>query len=202
LQRDERFEIPPGQFAFLLTDEILTVPNDVMALINVKSSIKLRGLINVSGFHVDPGYSGRLVISVFNAGPVPIVLSAGDPCFLIWFADLDGDPTYYYKKPGFNKINSDLISRVPSRNTSLLTVSRDLALLKNKTDLVFNIVIGVGVPFFIAVLVALTQIFAQKWYEKSVAVPAELFSGYFLTYVCSALTVILAIFFLKRRLDR
>ena len=59
----------PGQFAFLLTDEIVEVPDSAMALISIKAKIKWRGLINVSGFHVDPGFKGRLIFSVYNAGP-------------------------------------------------------------------------------------------------------------------------------------
>lgn len=203
LNRSEQFSIPAGQFAFLLTEEVLSIPNHVMALINVKSSIKLRGLINVSGFHVDPGYNGKLVISVFNAGPVPIILRAGDPCFLIWLADLDGDVgQYYYKKQGFTQISSDLISKVPTRNTSIQTLSRDVNLLRNKTDLVFNIVLGVGIPFFIAVLVAVIQMLAQKWYENRPNLPSEVFTDYFLTYIGSAITVVLIIFFINRRNNR
>jgi dCTP deaminase len=46
-------------------------------------------LVNVSGFHVDPGYRGQLTFAVFNAGPVPIHLKRGQPIFLIWYASLD-----------------------------------------------------------------------------------------------------------------
>jgi dCTP deaminase len=47
------------------------------------------GLINVSGFHVDPGFYGKLIYAVYNAGPSEIHLSRGTEMFLIWFADLD-----------------------------------------------------------------------------------------------------------------
>ena len=46
-------------------------------------------MVNVSGFHVDPGYRGQLTFAVFNAGPVPIHLKRGQPIFLIWYASLD-----------------------------------------------------------------------------------------------------------------
>ena len=86
---DECFTIPPGQFANLITSETVAVPNDALALISIKFQIKGRGLVNVSGFHVDPGYKGRLVFTVFNAGPAPIHLRRGQPTFLIWYASLD-----------------------------------------------------------------------------------------------------------------
>jgi dCTP deaminase len=89
----EAFTIPPGQLAFLLTEEIVTVPPDAIAFISMKAKIKFRGLINVSGFHVDPGFRGRLIFSVFNAGPLTIHLRQGQPTFLIWYANLDRTST-------------------------------------------------------------------------------------------------------------
>jgi dCTP deaminase len=84
----EQVTINPGQFALLLTEEELNIPTDKIAFISIKAKIKLRGLINVSGFHVDPGFRGKLVFSVYNAGTSPISLEKGEPYFLIWFAEL------------------------------------------------------------------------------------------------------------------
>jgi dCTP deaminase len=55
----------------------------------MRSRYKFRGLINVSGFSVDPGYSGKLLFSVYNAGPSPVHLTEGERWFTIFFADLD-----------------------------------------------------------------------------------------------------------------
>lgn len=89
LKDNEAFAIPPGQFAFLITEEYVRVPPTAMAFISMKARVKFGGLVNVSGFHVDPGYYGRLVFSVYNAGPLPISLQQGMPLFLIWYAYLD-----------------------------------------------------------------------------------------------------------------
>ena len=89
LESGQAFAVPPGQFAFLITEEIVEIPPDAMAFISMKAAIKFRGLVNVSGFHVDPGYRGRLIFSVFNAGPSVVHLRRGQGCFLIWFTDLD-----------------------------------------------------------------------------------------------------------------
>ena len=85
----EAFVIPPGQFAFLLTEEAVQVPTNAIAFISIRAKIKFRGLVNVSGFHVDPGYNGQLTFAVFNAGPVPVHLRRGQEIFLIWYAGLD-----------------------------------------------------------------------------------------------------------------
>ncbi|MYB88477.1 MAG: deoxycytidine triphosphate deaminase, partial [Proteobacteria bacterium] len=89
LRKNESFTIPSGQFAFLLTEEKVTVPDDAIAFISIKGRTKFKGLINISGFHADPGYQGRLLFSVLNAGPRPLHLQQGQKLFLIWYADLD-----------------------------------------------------------------------------------------------------------------
>src|SRR6266404_2128296 len=66
--------IKPGQFALLITKETVTIPDNVLAFISIKASIKFRGLVNVSGFHVDPGFTGKLKFAVYNAGSKDIVL--------------------------------------------------------------------------------------------------------------------------------
>ncbi|SRR5258706_597244 len=81
--------IPPGQLALLLTDEVVDVPPDAIAFISIKAGAKFRGLLNVSGFHVDPGFKGRLKFSVYNAGSEPAILECGQPLFPIWFSSLD-----------------------------------------------------------------------------------------------------------------
>src|SRR5439155_21170679 len=106
--------IPPGQFGLLITEEEVITPNDAIAFISVRSHIKFRGLVNVSGFHVDPGYKGKLKFSVYNAGSQTIVLEVGEPAFIIWFADLDR-PTkdsYYARKPGHSRITADDVMRI------------------------------------------------------------------------------------------
>jgi dCTP deaminase len=98
LTDDEAFTIPSGQFAFLLTEEVVSVPADAIALISIRARTKFKGLVNVSGFHVDPGYCGQLTFAVFNAGPVPIHIRRGQPIFLIWYGRLDRETAF--KKDG------------------------------------------------------------------------------------------------------
>lgn len=90
-EEKELITINPGQFALLLTMESVSIPFDKIAFISIKAGVKLRGLINVSGFHVDPGFRGNLLFSVYNAGSSPISLEKGEPYFLIWFAELKLD---------------------------------------------------------------------------------------------------------------
>src|SRR5690606_791554 len=101
VKRGESFTIPPGQFAFLLTEEVVSIPDNLMGWISLRSGIKFKGLVNISGFHVDPGFKGNLIYSVFNAGPSPIPISRGDPLFKLWIAELDGAVVekYIFRSP-------------------------------------------------------------------------------------------------------
>src|SRR5258708_2602483 len=87
--------ISPGQFALLLTKEKVKVPTHKIAFISIKFKEKKKGLVNVSGFHVDPGFEGHIIFSVYNAGPATIVIDKGAPCFLIWFSELTSSGTGY-----------------------------------------------------------------------------------------------------------
>ncbi|NHN79232.1 deoxycytidine triphosphate deaminase [Azotobacter chroococcum] len=97
-EKKPQFEIPCGQFALITTEEIIKVPPEYLAFISFKATYKFKGLINVSGFHVDPGWNGQLTFSVFNAGPRNIVMEKGDAFALIWYAKLDLESTVDYRK--------------------------------------------------------------------------------------------------------
>lgn len=133
LAYEQAVEIPTGQFAFLLTREFVRIPHDMIAFINMKNGLKSSGLVNVSGFHVDPGYNGKLVFSVFNAGPKTITVRQNDPAFLIWFARLEGATRKYAReKPGFTKISSDLIARLPEESASFNSLTARVEDLEKK----------------------------------------------------------------------
>lgn len=106
LKEDEQVRIPPGQFANLLTEEIVRVPADSLGLISAKFRWKQRGLVNVSGFHVDPGYEGNILFSMFNAGPETVVVARGDALFLLWYCALDRETVDTYKRPARTSITS------------------------------------------------------------------------------------------------
>jgi dCTP deaminase len=126
LTEGEAFTIPPGQFAFLLTEEVVTVPADAIAFISIRARTKFKGLMNVSGFHVDPGYRGQLTFAVFNAGPVPIHIRRGQPIFLIWYARLDRETAY--KKAGqiHKGIDIEAVTSVAGELQSFAGLSKKL----------------------------------------------------------------------------
>ncbi|MER8568032.1 deoxycytidine triphosphate deaminase [Mesorhizobium sp. M0924] len=124
LDVDEPFAIPPGQFAFLLTEETITIPIEAMGFISIKATYKLKGLVNVSGFHVDPGWSGPLIFAVFNVGPAPVHLQRGLPLFLLWIADLDAPSKKRKSKPGPDGIPPAMINNITGVVDSIYALDR------------------------------------------------------------------------------
>jgi dCTP deaminase len=147
------FVIPPGQFAFLLTRETIEVPADVMAFISMKATYKFQGLINVSGFHVDPGYRGPLVFSVYNAGPAPVHLRDRLPLFLIWYADLDRI-SVKTRQPNTGKgISNDLLKGMSGEILSLQSLSEKINAIKFETRLQ-SWFVGISGTIFLAIVLA------------------------------------------------
>nr|WP_211227233.1 hypothetical protein [Saccharospirillum impatiens] len=129
--------IPRGQFGFILTNEFVKVPGDPIAFISFKASYKFRGLINVSGFHVDPGWEGRLIFSVYNAGPSDITLKLHDNFALIWYSDLDRYSSDEFQKKSKQKqesISSGLINNISGGVVSPPRLKADIDALEKKLD--------------------------------------------------------------------
>lgn len=139
--------IPPGQFAFLLTEETVSIPSDAIGFISLKSKPKFGGLINVSGFHVDPGFQGKLIFSVFNAGPNSIHISRGDSLFLLWISDLSGavNPKYVKSNLGYGEIPSDLVTKVATENHSLQSLAKRVEDLNKQVTIYASVAAAIGV---------------------------------------------------------
>lgn len=92
-KNDPYISLPRGQFALLLTKESIELPRYLFGLISIRMGKKEQGLINISGFHVDPGFKGKLIFSVFNAGPSDVVLKYYDDMFLMFLYRLHKEAT-------------------------------------------------------------------------------------------------------------
>lgn len=140
LPEREQVVIHPGQFALLLTEEEVFVPKDLIAFISIKAGIKFRGLINVSGFHVDPGFKGHLKFSVYNAGSRNIVLHRGQPLFLIWFAQLDRETTDAYSgvHAGQKEISDNDVMKIQGDIISPSAIKEKIDDLQRQVDKLDN----------------------------------------------------------------
>lgn len=138
LSEGEAFSIDPGQFAFILTEERVELPFDNIGFISIRASTKFLGLVNISGFHVDPGYKGKLIFAVYNAGPTRIHLRRGDRIFPLWIAALDKKMQRTAWKVGHERIPASMITAISGEFTTayqlgekLKTAQEDIVQLKS-----------------------------------------------------------------------
>ncbi len=156
--------IPPGQFAYLTTREFVSLPQDVLGFINMKSSLKNSGLVNVSGFHVDPGYKGKLIFAVFNAGPQTITVRCGQNAFLIWFARLeDATEKYARKKEGFHEIDTTLMGLIPAETASLNSVTKRIDAIDRRITYILGILTLIGLIFTGTIACFLGEAVLKMW---------------------------------------
>ncbi|ADN36696.1 deoxycytidine triphosphate deaminase [Methanolacinia petrolearia DSM 11571] len=73
-------DIPPGMFLLAETLETITLPEDVVATIEGKSSIARLGItLHQTGGWIDAGFSGSITLEICNANQRPVRLHAGMP---------------------------------------------------------------------------------------------------------------------------
>jgi dCTP deaminase len=83
---DEPFVLHPGEFVLGSTYERVTLPDDIAARLEGKSSLGRLGLLthSTAGF-VDPGFTGHVTLELSNVATLPIKLwpgmKVGQLCF-------------------------------------------------------------------------------------------------------------------------
>jgi len=143
----ETILISPGAYALLLTKEKLNLPNNIFGLITIKFAYKKKGLVNISGFHVDPGFNGPLIFSVYNLGPSTICLRSGDEVFSILFYEL-GSSVELTKDRRIGKIPLDMLEPLIDRTVpSLLELNRTVEEHQNKIKQLEQLLIALIVSF-------------------------------------------------------
>ena len=75
---DDSFILHPGEFVLGSTYEMVSLPNDVAARLEGKSSLGRLGLLthSTAGF-IDPGFSGHVTLELANVATLPVKLWPG-----------------------------------------------------------------------------------------------------------------------------
>ncbi len=98
---DEPYMVQPGEFVLGVTQEVITVPDDLVVRVEGRSSLGRLGIIvhSTAGF-VDPGFSGTITLEISNLNRMPIALYPGMRICQIAFEQMSSAAeTPYYKKP-------------------------------------------------------------------------------------------------------
>ncbi len=151
LEKGSFLVIEPGDFAILTTYEYMYVPEDLLGLISLRYKYKKSGLINISGFHVDPGYVGRLLFSVYNSGPKSVVLTYKEPVFMIMYDELKESVFKGYGE-GYENITVDVVSELIGYSISPIHLEKRIKSLEAQTKLLYGLLAGILIAIFAKLL--------------------------------------------------
>lgn len=100
-RKGEPFIIQPGTFCLGSTVETVTLPDDLVARIDGKSSLGRLGLlVHATAGYVDPGWTGKLTLELSNQSQMPIALYYGMRIAQISFLRLTTPVERPYGTPG------------------------------------------------------------------------------------------------------
>ena len=97
-QKGEWFTLYPGEFCLATTKEIVSMPRNVAAFVQGRSSIGRIGLAVQNAGFVDPGFHGAITLELKNDSPNPIHLFPGYPVAQLVFFDCSRVKTPYQGK--------------------------------------------------------------------------------------------------------
>lgn len=94
---DEPFVLHPGEFVLGSTYERVTLPGDVAARLEGKSSLGRLGLVthSTAGF-IDPGFSGHVTLELSNMATLPIMLWPGSKVGQLCFFRMTSEAEFPY----------------------------------------------------------------------------------------------------------
>jgi dCTP deaminase len=112
----EPFILHPGEFVLGQTLEQVTLPDDLVARLEGKSSLGRLGLLihSTAGF-VDSGFSGNLTLELSNVANLPITIYQGMPIGQISFMRMDAPVENPYGSGGARSKYQGQAEPTPSR---------------------------------------------------------------------------------------
>ena len=114
---DEPFVLHPGEFVLGSTLEVISVPDDLAARLEGKSSLGRLGLLthSTAGF-VDPGFSGHITLELSNVANLPITLWPGMKIGQLCLFRLSSAPLRCYGHSGYGSHYQHQYGPTPSRS--------------------------------------------------------------------------------------
>ena len=93
--------LKPGQFVLASTRELISIPSDLVGVVDGKSTNARRGLmIHVTAGYIDPGFEGDVTLELVNVGPDEVTIEAGMKIAQIRFHMLSSPCERPYGSPG------------------------------------------------------------------------------------------------------
>lgn len=97
------YRLPPYGNVILMTYETLKLSSNMIGRFGLKSGFARRGLLASTGPQVDPGFKGKLIVSLLNLVPRSHILKYKETFLTIEFHTLDKIPSKTYDGPYQNR---------------------------------------------------------------------------------------------------
>ena len=87
--KTDTYVLLPGQFVLATTMEYFSLPDNLTAFVEGRSSLGRMGLFIQNAGWVDPGFKGEITLELYNANRCAIELKAGRRVGQLVFAEMD-----------------------------------------------------------------------------------------------------------------
>ncbi len=172
----EKAIIRTGEWAEIESLEIIGLSQNIAATYGIRSSITRQGIIWFGGPQIDPGYKGKLFVSIFNPTSEPFEICFRDPFFTVMFYDFKEPASNVYDGKFQNSFQfpeedvermlklkgptlSDVVASVGILEKAVADLTRHTDKMSNNLSWIKTILIAI----LIAMVVAISSAWAIKF---------------------------------------
>lgn len=133
------FLIESGQMVGVISHEKLSLPSILCGRFGIRSTFARKGINAFGGLQLDPGFKGRLIMSLLNVGPEPVEIKLNELLFTVEFERLDEPTKIIYSGPYQDQDDfpEDQYNYIISAHTTSLA---EIPTLRMQIDRLSNIV--------------------------------------------------------------
>lgn len=156
------FSLKAGEFALVTTRENVTLANNIVGHIGLKSYYVRKGIVVLAGLQIDPGFSGVLVLGVYNASSRSISLDYLNSICTVEFHRLSKPVEVPFSRQDLRaqklgtipKVDRDYLKTLETQSLSEVSESvRQLSMdVSHMASLINKIVIPMTISIFAAVI--------------------------------------------------
>lgn len=98
------FIVQPGEFVLGVTEETVSIPNDLVARVEWRSSIwRLWIVIHSTAWFVDAGFEGTITLEICNINRLPVAIYPGQRICQLAFEQMSSEALVPYSKKSCSK---------------------------------------------------------------------------------------------------
>jgi deoxycytidine triphosphate deaminase len=121
------FVIKPLEFVLASVDRVIQVSDRHLLFVEGKSSVGRRALSVQNAGVVEPGFEGVLTLELFNAGPIPLILSLGELVCHVLVAETTRPTAWGYDRPELQSRYQYQTGVTPAKRSRTLVGASDFA---------------------------------------------------------------------------